>query len=437
MKNTLLVFVLLIFNTWPVSGQQNKAFRQLLENFAAEYPKLGIPQLNLSYMENLNSIPDEGSILEQKAFFKKYLNELFTINAIGLSKEEQLDYYHLRYEISVNWERLNLEAVYRSAIKDAEISDKGLIHAPLGEQWYLYYLKKWLSVEMSAEELMEFGMLEIEKVQLEIQRVQRELGYENDSTGFYNMLNGKQFFESDQSEIFRTYLQKKEIVKNNYQNVFLDYGTPDIAIEMAPADGMNDVPGYYSIANQTFYFNIFDGKYNTRNYDWLYIHEGVPGHHFQTNIESANEYPSGLRSLFRYPAYLEGWAAYCEEIGNEIGLYQNTYDYLGKLEWDLVRSVRVVLDIGLNYYGWSDEEAVEYWKENIINQDQKAMREIQRMKRWPAQVLTYKIGAAKILEIKEKMKQQLGDDFDAKEFHDKILKAGPVPLHLLEKYVLD
>ena len=121
----------------------------------------------------------------------------------------------------------------------------------------------------------------------------------------------------------------------------------------------------------------------------------------------------------------------------KLAYIQTSYDYLGKLEWDLIRSVRVVLDIGLNYYGWTEEEALDYWKENIINQDEKAMREINRMKRWPAQVLTYKVGAAKILEIKEKMQEQQGDDFDIKKFHDKILKAGPVPLHLLENYVLN
>ena len=99
--------------------------------------------------------------------------------------------------------------------------------------------------------------------------------------------------------------------------------------------------------------------------------------------------------------------------------------------------MRIVLDIGLNYYAWTDEEAMEYWKKNIINQDQKAIREIKRMKRWPAQVLTYKIGAAKILELKEKMQDKLGNDFNVKEFHDKVLKTGPVPLLLLENYLID
>ncbi len=437
MKNFLLVLVLLYCFNISLAAQKNEDFQQLLQNFVSEYPKLNIPLLNLSYVDNLSSIQSEANLLDQKDFFKKYLNELLAINPYDLSKDEQLDYHHLRYETSINWERLNLEHVYSNAIKDIEIPEDGLINAPLGEQWYLYFLKKWLSVEMSAEELMAFGILEIEKVQLEIQGIQKELGYEKDSTGFYDMMKDKQFFMTTEAEILETFQQKKEIVDINLQNIFFEYKTSKILIESTPSSGMGDVPGYYSSTRQTFYFNIFEGTYNTRKFDWLYLHEGIPGHHFQTNFEAKKEDKSDFRSLFYYPAFTEGWAAYCEEIGSELGLYQNTYDYLGKLEWDLIRSVRVVLDIGLNYYGWSDEEALAFWKENIINQDQKATREIERMKRWPAQVLTYKIGAAKILELKEKMQKQQGDNFNIKEFHDKILKAGPVPLFLLEKYILN
>ena len=437
MKNILLCFVWFVFSNFQLNAQENNDFQLILDDFVEEYQQLDLPPLNLSYVENLNAIENESSILVQKDFFKKYLDLLNTINPYRLSKEEQLDYHHLRYEISINWERLNLEQIFIKFREDLEIPENGLINAPLGEQWYLYYLKKWLSVEMSAEEIMTIGMIEIEEIQLEIQDIQKQLGYENDSLGFYKMLDSKKFFVKDQSEVLKTFQHKRAIIDTSYQNIFFEYDVPELAIEVADSERMGEVPGYYSPTDQTFYFNIFDGKYNTRKFDWLYIHEGVPGHHFQTNIEAAKKDKSAFRSLFNYSAYTEGWAAYCEELGREIGLYQNTFDYLGKLEWDLIRSVRVVLDIGINYYGWSDEEALDYWKENIINQDEKAMREINRMKRWPAQVLTYKIGAAKILEVKQKMQELQGEAFNLKEFHDKILKAGPVPLHLLENYVLN
>lgn len=437
MKNIVLAFVFLCFLNAPLNAQQNDAFQELIKNFTKEYPKLNIAPLNLSYVENLNTIQSMESILNQKDFFKFYLDQLIAFSPNELSAEEWRDCQHLRYEISINWERLNLEQVYIVANKDVELSQEGLIHAPLGEQWYLYFLKKWLSVDLSAEELMETGLIETENVQLEIQRIQKNLGFENDSIGFYNQLNEQQFLMKDKTQILNTFQQKKETVNKHFQQLFFDYKTSEIGIAQTPSDGMGDVPGYYSPNDQTFYFNLFNETFNTRKFDWLYLHEGIPGHHFQMNFEATQSNQSDFQSLFHYAAYAEGWAAYCEELGEAVGLYQNDFDYLGKLEWDLIRSVRVVLDIGLNYYGWTDEEALDFWKENIINQDDKAMREIVRMKRWPAQVLTYKIGAAKILELKEKMQQKLGDDFNIKEFHDKILKAGSVPLFLLENYVLN
>jgi len=122
--------------------------------------------------------------------------------------------------------------------------------------------------------------------------------------------------------------------------------------------------------------------------------------------------------------YLEGWAAYVEELGEEMGLYRTLYDLMGKHEWNLVRSVRVVLDVGLNYKGWSDEKALAFWKTNINNQEDIAMREINRMRRWPVQVITYKYGAARILEKRRAAKLKGG--FNLKDFHQEILSRGAV-----------
>jgi uncharacterized protein (DUF885 family) len=191
-------------------------------------------------------------------------------------------------------------------------------------------------------------------------------------------------------------------------------------------------PGYYS--DNTFYYNFFDKPYNTRQVAWLYIHEAVPGHHYQENI--AEQIPqSQVQQLFHYTGFAEGWAAYTETLGNELGAYETDYDELGHLEWDLVRSVRVIIDIGLNYYGWSDEKALAKWKEYIPNQDDIAMREINRMKRWPAQVISYKYGSELILHWKKELQQKQGAAFDIKDFHDRILNHGSLPFFIVRKNV--
>ncbi|HMH20681.1 MAG TPA: DUF885 family protein, partial [Puia sp.] len=190
---------------------------------------------------------------------------------------------------------------------------------------------------------------------------------------------------------------------------------------------------YYD--NNTFYYNLFDKPYNTRQVDWLFIHEAVPGHHYQSSLRDQSN-GSSIQRLFWYSGFAEGWAAYTEELGRQLGLYTTPYAELGKWEWDIVRSVRVPLDVGLNYYGWTDEQALAFWKKNIRNQDDIAMREINRMRRWPAQVVTYKYGALQIMHWKEELQRKEGKDFDIRRFHDRLLRQGNLPLFMMKEQVL-
>ena len=192
------------------------------------------------------------------------------------------------------------------------------------------------------------------------------------------------------------------------------------------------VPGFYS--NNIFYYNFFEEPFNKRQIPWLYLHEALPGHHYEINYSrSLEKLPT--QELFYNPGYSEGWAAYVEEIGYDIGAYQNIYDELGKWEWDIIRSVRVPLDVGLNYYAWSDERAMMFWRQHIQGKDDIGRREIARMKRWPCQVITYKYGANKILKWKAKFEEV--PDFSLKTFHEKLLGYGPLPFSILEHLIIE
>jgi len=143
-----------------------------------------------------------------------------------------------------------------------------------------------------------------------------------------------------------------------------------------------------------------------------------------------------VQQLFYYLGLEEGWGAYCEELGKDLGVYKTPYDELGKWEWDLVRSVRVPMDIGLNYYGWTDEQALAFWKKNIKNQDDIALREIARVKRWPAQCITYKYGAAQIMQWRQAIQKREGTKFNIRNFHDRILNLGSLPVFMVKERVL-
>ncbi len=168
--------------------------------------------------------------------------------------------------------------------------------------------------------------------------------------------------------------------------------------------------------------------------DWLFIHEAVPGHHYQNGI-NARAKATPVQQLFFYIGFAEGWAAYAEELGKDLDVYQTPYDELGKWEWDIVRSVRVPMDIGLNYYGWTDQQALDFWKKHIRNQNEIAMREINRLKRWPAQAITYKYGALQIMAWKAALQKRQGDKFEIRNFHDRVLNSGSLPLFIVKENV--
>jgi uncharacterized protein (DUF885 family) len=161
---------------------------------------------------------------------------------------------------------------------------------------------------------------------------------------------------------------------------------------------------------------------------WIYIHEGVPGHHYQDYIAAQSGNPL---DMFYYSSYAEGWAAYIEQYGRMLGAYKTPFDSYAWLQWELIRSVRVALDVGLNYHGWTDEKALSYWRYHIPDKDDIARREIARMKKWPVQVITYKYGRQVFDEFRSEIKNRK----DLKTFHQWVLENGNIPLSVLKKYI--
>lgn len=417
--------------------QTQKEFIVLKSNFVEAFPNLAIPSLTLSYVTNLKNIQSLDSIEQQLVFFNDLQQQLEKIDPAYLVGDLRMEKQILDFECRLNLERLALEKAYRTSEDQRPIDEKGLYFNPKGKAWYAYFIKRWIGTDITPDELMALGKEEVRQVQREIQGVQAALGYAKDSIGFYEHLNDKKFFEPDSNKVMEGFQERKKIVRTKLWQNFEKWDLPDEKIAMGKLAQLSHVPGFYRSQEWTFYFNLFDRPYNTRQYDWLYIHEAVPGHHFQIAlINQHTDSLSELNGLFRYPGYVEGWAAYTEELGVELGLYRTPYDWMGKHEWNIVRSVRVVLDVGINYLGWSDEKALSYWKANIVNQDQIAMREIKRMQNWPGQVHTYKYGAAQILKYKEALLEREGADFSIKSFHRQILNKGPMPWNVLEEMVL-
>lgn len=423
LKQRLIRFVIIIGFISQSCNSQNPKFTNLQNQFLEGFSTLEIPYLQVNYVQYLKSIASNENRKEQELFFKSIKQQLGSINPNNLDEYQRLDYHIMNYETGLNLERIALEKQwdYNTELDDS----KSIYSIDNGKNWYAYLLKRWVNAEVSPDDIFQFGLKEIEIVRTEMEKLQKTSGLSKkafkvhlkDDSFFYNNVYAiQQAFENIKNEVSKLTPQIFPFINE----------IPDVSIMQGSNASLAQVPAYYN--NGTFFFNYFNKPFNKRQIDWIYIHEGIPGHHYQIMVNSIVK-RTDIQQLFWYSGFIEGWGAYVEYLGKKLGVYKTIYDEYGKWEWDLIRSVRVALDVGINYYGWSDDKAIGFWKKHIEDQDDIGWREIARMKRWPAQVVTYKYGANQFLRYLEKAK--LKDDFSFLEFHKSLLKYGDIPMKYL------
>lgn len=176
-------------------------------------------------------------------------------------------------------------------------------------------------------------------------------------------------------------------------------------------------------------------EYNYIRMESIFLHEAIPGHHYQIALQQEMDIPE-FRKAAGISAFTEGWALYTEGLGKELGLYQDPYQYLGRLSLDMERAIRLVVDAGMHEKGWTREEAIDFVLENQPLTPKMAEKRIERYMAKPGQTLSYKIGEQKILSLKKLSQEKLGDAFSIREFHDEVLKDGALPLQLLEEKII-
>ncbi|WP_103072112.1 DUF885 domain-containing protein [Aquimarina sediminis] len=425
MTNLKLITLLIGCMVHTSCLSQNHNFSKIEKEFLKHYPTLNIPGLQISYVSTLNRIGDKENIKKQERFFENLKENLSKIDTSSLIGSQKINFQILDYETMLHLERIALEKKWTPVALD---DSKSIIALPDGKLWYVYLLKRWVDKDVSPDDMFQFGLKEIEKVKSNMKRLQKKSGLSE--MVFEDHLNKDQFFLDVPEDVQREFEKIKKIVRIKAASIFpyIDK-IPEIKIGRGTNASLSQVPAYYS--NGTFYYNFFDKPFNKRQLGWFYAHEAIPGHHYQFMVNNSIN-RTEIQNLFWYPGFAEGWGAYVEYLGDVLGVYETIYDEYGKWEWDLIRSVRVSLDVAINYYGWSDKKALDFWKKYIKNQDDIGVREIARMKRWPAQVISYKYGAKMFLKLLNKAKKN--PDFEYKRFHKKILEHGDVPLTLIESH---
>jgi uncharacterized protein (DUF885 family) len=332
-------------------------------------------------------------------------------------------------------------------------TDDGVWKLPEGEAYYQHMLKQHTTTNMTAQEIHEFGLKEVERIHGEIKEIMKKVNFSGDMKAFFKFMNeDPQFYYPATPEGKAAYIAKAKSVLADMtarlDDVFLT--KPKAALEVKPVEPFREEsasgafyqpPGAFDGRPGTYYINTFDMKaISTFELEALAYHEGIPGHHMQIAIaQELQDVPKFRKFGSDYTAYVEGWGLYCERLPKEMGFYKDPYSDFGRLTMELWRSCRLVVDTGLHapQYKWTREDVIKFLSDNTPNTEFDIRNETERYIVMPGQATAYKIGMEKILSLREDAKKKLGDKFDIREYHDVVLKSGAVPLNILEERVAD
>jgi len=327
----------------------------------------------------------------------------------------------------------------------------GVWSLPNGDAFYASRLRSYTTTDYTAEEIHQIGLSEVERIGNRMKEIFTMLGYEvNKPVGeMMNDLNENPDFlyadTPDRKEIvIADYNQMVKEAEEDVRPYFERFPVSPVEVRAVPeysektaAGGYYQSPSLDGERPGVFYANLYDIKQTpTFGMRTLTFHEAVPGHHFQIALNQENDNLTLYRKMgYRTSAFTEGWALYSEQLAVEVGMTKNLYDELGVLQSEMFRANRLVVDTGMHYKKWTREEAMEYMKKTTGMSDTEVRVEIERYIVWPAQATSYKMGMLKILELRQKAKEGLGDKFDIRKFHTIVLDQGIVPLFILEDII--
>lgn len=320
----------------------------------------------------------------------------------------------------------------------------GFAALPNGEELYNYQINLYTTTNMTADEIHQLGLREVQRIQTEMEKVKIEVGFEGDIISFFDYVreNEKLMPFKEPREIIENFNNIHQTMKPQINKLF-DI-KPETGFEVRRTEAFREKsasaeynPGSLDGTRPgIFYVPIPDAdNYNIYSDESLFLHEAIPGHHYQISLQQENDQLPKFRKSLWYSAYGEGWALYSESLGKELGLFTDPYQYFGMLSAEMHRAIRLVVDTGLHAKGWSRELAIQYSLENEAESEASITSEIERYMANGGQALSYKIGQLKIRELRAKAEKELGNNFEITQFHNEVLKNGCVPLAILEKNI--
>jgi uncharacterized protein (DUF885 family) len=315
---------------------------------------------------------------------------------------------------------------------------------PDGEAWYAFEIRRQTTTTLAPKQIHDLGLSEVKRIRAAMDAVMAQTGFKGSFAEFCRYLRtDPKFYYTDPQALVTAY---RDIAKRVDPELVRLFGRlPRLPYGVIP------VPAYAEKSQTTAYYEqgslagARPGHYFVNTYDlasrpkWemepLTLHESVPGHHLQIALAQEMDGLPDFRKNAGYTAFVEGWALYAESLGPEIGMYEDPYAKFGQLTYEMWRAVRLVVDTGIHAFGWSRQQAIDYFKENAAKTDHDIEVEVDRYIVWPGQALAYKLGELKIKELRVFATKELGERFDVRAFHDEVLSQGALPLDVLDARV--
>jgi uncharacterized protein (DUF885 family) len=317
----------------------------------------------------------------------------------------------------------------------------GINSFPDGKLWYDQLIHQYTTVDKTADEIFALGENEVARITAEMETIKQEVGFKGTLKEFFTHLRNK--------KELMPFRKPEEVIANF--NAIYDRMKPQLKIlfntePVTPFEVRRTEAFREASASAEYYAGLPDGsrpgifyvpirdirQYNTLQDETLFLHEAIPGHHYQVSLQRENENLPKFRKLISFTVYAEGWGLYAESLGNELGLYTDPYQRFGNLSGEIHRAIRLVVDAGIHSRGWTREQAIQYSLEHEAVPEASVIAEIERYMAFPGQALSYKVGQLKIIELRAKAEADLGDKFNIAEFHQRVLESGSLPLNILE-----
>lgn len=315
---------------------------------------------------------------------------------------------------------------------------------PQGDAWYSHLVELETTSKLTPAAIHDLGLKEVARIRGEMEGVRQRVKFKGDLNAFIRYLqNDRRFYFQRPEDLLQAYRDLKRRIDARLPRLFSDFPKADYevraveAFRAASAAGASyQQPSADGSRPGIFYINTFNLKAQPKwGMETLSLHEAAPGHHFQVAIQQELVDLPSFRRFGSYTAFMEGWALYAESLGKELGLFKDPYQYFGRLNDEMLRAMRLVVDTGIHTQGWTRERAVDYMLEHSALARSDVESEVERYIASPGQALAYKIGQFKLSELRVRAQQALGKRFDIKEFHSQVLRDGALPLDVLEKKI--